>query len=279
VTTLPKARSGSAPANEWVFDYDEYGDPTGVPVLLLHGFPQSRACWAGVATALAERGHRAIAVDQRGYSPGARPQGDTSYRLSELVADVVGLLDALAIPTAHLVGHDWGGLVAWHVAARHPQRLRSLSVLSTPHPAALADALRSDADQIARSAYLDVLQSSGAAEALLANGAERLHALLAPTGSAPAQVRLLAEPGRLDAALAWYRAGGWRDVAGPITVPTRYLWPSMDGTFGERAARATAQHVQAPYELNVLAGAGHWVAEQEPTRVVDALIPFLERSR
>ena len=102
----------------------------------------------------------------------------------------------------------------------------------------------------------------------------RLRALLAPTGRADTYVALLQEPGRMDAALAWYRARGWAESADPVRVPTRYLWPSDDGTFGETAARGTAAHVAAPYELVVLDDCGHWVADQDPRRVVDALHPF-----
>ena len=275
----PHPRTGSLHANGWDFDVDEYGDPADPLVLLLHGFPQSRACWTDVAPLLAASGLRVVAPDLRGYSPGARPTDDAAYALGPLVDDVIGLLDALAAPDADLVGHDWGGLLAWHVAARHPQRVRSLNVLSTPHPRALLDALAEDPDQQSRSAYLDALQSPGAAEALLAGDAARLRALLAPTGRADTYVALLQEPGRMDAALAWYRARGWAETAGPVRVPTRYLWPSDDGTFGGTAARGTAAHVAAPYELVVLDGCGHWVADQDPRRVVDALHPFLRPRR
>ena len=126
-------------------------------MVLLHGWPQDRHAWSQVTPLLAEAGLRVVAFDQRGYSPGALPTGRAAYRMPELVADVLALVDALGETRVHLVGHDWGGSVAWAFAERHPERLLSLTVLSTPHHRAIAWAMR-HADQARRSWYMAAFQ-------------------------------------------------------------------------------------------------------------------------
>lgn len=111
------------------------GPLDGHPVVLLHGFPQGPSSWAPTVAALHERGFRTYALDQRGYAPGARPRGRRAYRVAELVADVVVLIDRIGGPVT-LVGHDWGAAVAWNVASRHPDRVAHLVAASVPHTAA-----------------------------------------------------------------------------------------------------------------------------------------------
>src|SRR5690349_7295349 len=124
------------------FDVRTDGPEDGVPTLLLHGFPETSASWTAVVPRLTEAGLRIVAPDQRGYSPGARPEGVEHYAIDRLAADVVGVADAQGWDTFHLVGHDWGAAVAWYVAAHHSDRLRSLTALSVPHLAAYNRALR-----------------------------------------------------------------------------------------------------------------------------------------
>ena len=119
-------------------DVRDDGPPDGEPVLLLHGFPQDGTSWSGVAPVLRRAGLRTLVPDQRGYSPGTRPRGRRAYRLELLVQDAVALLDAAGLERAHVVGHDWGGIVAWTLAAHRPERTASLTVASVPHPRALA---------------------------------------------------------------------------------------------------------------------------------------------
>ncbi|MGH9248466.1 MAG: alpha/beta fold hydrolase, partial [Acidimicrobiales bacterium] len=119
------------------FDALADGPEDGELVLLLHGFPQTSAAWRDQVAALAAAGYRAVAPDQRGYSPRARPTELAAYAMPELVGDVIGFADVLGAERFHLVGHDWGGAVAWQVAGRHPERLHTLAAVSTPHPEAM----------------------------------------------------------------------------------------------------------------------------------------------
>jgi pimeloyl-ACP methyl ester carboxylesterase len=125
----------------YIFDVVDGGDPAGEAVVLLHGFPQDQTAWSQVAPLLQEAGCRTLALGMRGASRGARPKEVGQYRTAEHVNDVLGLLDAAGLQQAHIVGHDWGGYVAWALACEHPERVRSLTAVSTPHPAAIKRAI------------------------------------------------------------------------------------------------------------------------------------------
>jgi pimeloyl-ACP methyl ester carboxylesterase len=142
---------------EMTFDVRDAGPEHGEVVVLLHGFPQTSASWDDVAARLNDAGYRTLAPDQRGYSPGARPEGRRAYRQSELVGDVIGLLDAAGVERAHVVGHDHGGGVAWSLAMSQPERVRTLTSLTTPHPAAMARAMVTST-QLLRSWYMLLFQ-------------------------------------------------------------------------------------------------------------------------
>src|SRR5215208_3793425 len=148
------------------FDVRDGGPVDGEPVVLLHGFPQDSAAWNHVAPALHQEGLRTLAPDQRGCSPMARPRGRGRYTLRETTADVLALLDAAGLDSAHIVGHDWGGMVAWALAAWHPDRVRTLTVLSVPHPAAMQKAFVTS-DQGLRSLYMALFQLPVVPEQLL----------------------------------------------------------------------------------------------------------------
>lgn len=246
----------------------------GVPILCLHGFPQHASSWTQVAERLAARGHRVVALDQRGYSPGARPVDVAAYALPLLFADTVGLIDALG-GAAHLVGHDWGGVVGWQVAARRPDLVQSWTAVSTPHPVALNDVLAGNDEQRQRFAYIRAFRERGE-ELLLAEDARRLRALY---GDAVAADRVAADvaefraPGALTAALSWYRAMSPRDAVGlpVVTVPTAYVWGSADPAFGPEAARATSGYVAGPYRFVPLDGAGHWLPDEAPDTLTDVI--------
>jgi pimeloyl-ACP methyl ester carboxylesterase len=260
---------------DMVFDVRDAGPPDGDPVVLLHGFPQDSSAFDRMAPALHTAGLRTLAPDQRGYSPGARPHGRSHYRLRETVDDVRALLDAAGLDSAHVVGHDWGGAVAWGLAALHPERVRTLTALSTPHPTALYRSWLTS-DQGLRSWYMALFQLPLLPErALLAGGGAPLRRSLSRGGlPAPAVDRYVArmrEPGALSCALGWYRALPWnaREPVGTVRVPTLHVWSTGDAFLGRAATEASARFVEAPYRLEVLDGVPHWIPELAADRVAE----------
>ena len=267
-------------ANGFVFDAAADGPADGRLVVLLHGFPQTSWSWRTVMPALAGAGYRVVAPDQRGYSPGARPEGVASYGMRLLVSDVVGMLDDLGASQADVVGHDWGAAVAWQLAARHPDRVRTLTPVSVPHPLAFVEALRTDDDQRERSAYMQFFRLVGTAEdTLLADDGAALQGIFGGRAGIDASryVALMRQPGVLTKCLNWYRAQDLADIedVGPTTVPTLYVWSDGDVALGPTAARATGAHVSAPYRFEVLRGVSHWVPEEAPEQLASWILEHL----
>lgn len=257
------------------FDVRDAGPDDGEPVVLLHGFPQDSAAWDRVAPALHQHGLRTLAPDQRGYSPMARPRGRTHYRLRETVGDVLALLDAAGLDSAHVVGHDWGGVVGWALGAWHPDRVRTLTALSVPHPAAMAKAMLTS-DQGLRSTYAAFFQLPLVPEqVLLAGNGAALRQLLRHGGLeddvVDHYVARMQEPGALSCALGWYRAlpHGAREPIGTVRVPTLHVWSTGDAFLGRAATEATERYVDAPYRLEVLEGVPHWIPELAADRVAE----------
>lgn len=260
------------------------GPEDGELVLLLHGFPQFADSWVPIMRPLAAAGLRAVAMDQRGYSAEAKPAGVEAYGIDRLVSDALGFADKLGAKTFHLVGHDWGGLVAWKLAAAFPERLRSLSVVSTPHIDAFQDALRSSFDQMWRSKYMLLFKMPrGVPEkALLAGDARALRE--AYLGAVPelqvaANVRRMREGGTLTAALNWYRALPVGLRIGPVAVPTMYVWGDRDQALGEAAALRTARYCTGEYEFHRLLGRSHWLLEEVPSDLALLLLGHILKLR
>jgi pimeloyl-ACP methyl ester carboxylesterase len=255
----------------------------GAPlVLLLHGFAESMNCWHAQVTALAGTGCRAVAPSQRGYSQGARPDvGDTAnYQIERMMDDAIAIVAASGYGDArfHLVGHDWGGSIAWALADRYPQRLASLTILSRPHPNAFNRALQMpDGDQARRSRHHKAFLEPNAAEIVLANDAQWLRERWAAAGVPPAAMEkhlsVIGNREAMEAALTWYRArGAIRSPLGPIRVPTLYIWGDADDTVGRAAAEGTEDFVAAPYRFEILGRGGHFIADQFPDRVNELLL-------
>ena len=204
------------------FDVYEGGPAEGEPVLLLHGFPQDHREFDFLAPKLHAAGLRTYALDQRGSTPGARPADLSGYRLTEPVADALAVLDELGLESAHVLGHDWGAHVGWMLAALHPERVRTLTAVSVPHPRALLLALRVRASQQARMSYFKLFQSRYAERVLTAGDSALLKAMLAPIGKRGAiYVDAMREPERLTGGLNWYRAVAFDPVSYThLTLPT-----------------------------------------------------------
>ncbi|MDY7106191.1 MAG: alpha/beta hydrolase [Actinomycetota bacterium] len=270
-------------AGDWSFTADVGGPADGELVLFLHGFPQSRYSWRHEIAALAARGYQVCAPDQRGYSAGARPAGVDAYRLEHLVDDVLAIARARGHERFHLVGHDWGGQVAWVVAARHPKAVRSLTIVSRPHPAAFLEAMRDDAAQASRSGHHRSFLRPEATDELLADGAAALRDLYRRShvaeADADAYLELLGGRDALDAAVNWYRAVRRSPVAaepvGAITCPVLYVWGTDDATVGRVAASATGAHVEGRYRFVELPGVGHFVTDEVPGALTPLLIDHL----
>ncbi|WP_072802531.1 alpha/beta fold hydrolase [Rhodococcoides yunnanense] len=264
----------SVTVGDFVFDVAVSGPPDGIPTLLLHGFPQTSGCWDRVTPYLTEAGLRTFAPDQRGYSPRARPEGVDAYASDRLVDDALALLRAFDLDSAHVVGHDWGAAVAWQLAARHPEHVRSLTAVSVPHTAAFGWALREDADQQERSQYMGLLRQEGKAErVLLENDAARLRAMFSDASPDDRYVEHFLQPGALTAALNWYRAmtSDFGRLE-PVRVPTTYVWSNQDAAIGRAAATRCGEFVDADYSFVELDGVSHWVPEEAPEQLADEIL-------
>jgi pimeloyl-ACP methyl ester carboxylesterase len=260
----------------------EHGAPL---VLLLHGFAESMNCWRAQVGALGDMGYRAIAPSQRGYSPGARPdpRDASHYHIDRLMDDAMAIVAACGHSETrlHLVGHDWGGSIAWALADRYPERIASLAILSRPHPNAFNRALLMlDGEQAHRSRHHTAFLEPDAPAVVLADDArwlrERWTANGVPHAAAEQHLSVLGNRQAMEAALAWYRArGAIRSPLGPTRVPTLYLWGDADDTVGRVAAEGTVDFVAAPYRFEVLPGVGHFAADQAPERVTELLLAHL----
>jgi pimeloyl-ACP methyl ester carboxylesterase len=255
------------------------GPDQGPVVILLHGFPQHSGQWKGVLPALHDAGLRTLAVDQRGYSVGARPTDPAEYTVAECVADVVSIVDALNIPSFHVAGHDWGSVVAWGLAAQHPDRVRSLTAISVAHPSAMAHALGTDEDQRERSQYMGFFAQLDKAEAaLLDDDARMLRGLFAGSGMTDEEIdeyiRPMRAPGALRAALSWYAAVALAPprTYPPVTVPTTFIWGEDDIALGRVQAQECARFVTGDYRFVPLEKTSHWVPDQAPGIVAEEII-------
>jgi pimeloyl-ACP methyl ester carboxylesterase len=276
-----KTRSGLT------FTADVLGPAGGPLVLLLHGFPESRHSWRAALPALAAAGYRAVAPDQRGYSPGARPDPAdlTNYAFDRLVADAIEIAAAAGYDGKrfHLVGHDWGGQVSWGVAGKHPERLASLTILSRPHPSAFRRALLMEGgDQKHRSRHHRAFLDPGTGKMLLEENARRLREGLfgqgVPQAALEEHLAVLGNPQALEAALAWYRANkGLAADIGTIKVPTLYIWGDADATVGPDAAYGTGEFIGAAYAMEVLPSVGHFVMDQAPAKATDLMLAHLKK--
>ena len=271
------------------FDVRTAGPDDGEVVILLHGFPQTSYEWRHQIRALAAVGFRVVAPDQRGYSPGARPADVADYALPLLVADVVGLADAVGAERFHIVGHDWGAIVAWAVAVAASDRVITANPVSVPHPDAFARVLSDpESCQVEASSYFDLFVQPDSEDGFLANDQALLRGLFAgiEADAVAEYLRVLGSKPALGAALNWYRANiGDRNLrrpaTGAVTVPTMFTWSDGDTALCIDGAVLTEEYVEGPYRFEVLEGVNHWIpdlgAEKMSSLLVDHLTQHSER--
>lgn len=259
------------------FDVRDEGPLRGPVVVLLHGFPERNTSWRAVAPLLHAEGLRTLALDQRGYSPGARPRRRRDYRSSKLVADVAALIDEVGAPV-HLVGHDWGAVVGWLLAADRPELLLSYTAVSVPHPRAFLEAgLKST--QGLRSYYVGLFQMPALPEALASRPGGPFERGLRRAGMTDAELARfrteMVADGALPGALGWYRAAPMVDptsTGARIRVPTTFVWSDGDVAVARVGAERTERYVDGPYELVVLEGVSHWIPTQAPRQLAEAVL-------
>lgn len=250
----------------------DHGPADGVPVLAIHGFPDSARLWRHQIPVLADAGYRVLAPDLRGFGRSDRPEEVDAYRLAAVAGDMIGLLDDAGLDDVHVVGHDWGGAVAWFLAIAHPGRVRSLTALSVGHPAAFqAAGLR----QLEKSWYMLLFQFEGIAEEWLSRDDWR--GLREWAGSAPELEHWIADlsrSGALTAALNLYRAnmGPERLLAPPldlpdVRVPMLGVWSSGDPVLTEEQMTDSEPHVADEWRYVRLDGIGHWIPVEAPDRL------------
>src|SRR3954451_2457512 len=263
------------------------GPSDGTPVILLHGFPEPWSCWRHQIGPLAQAGCRVLAPDQRGYNTSDKPEAVASYALDVLAADVLGLIDAAGWRSASLVGHDWGGIVAWWTALRHPGKVDRLAILNAPHPVAFQKHIRAHPSQLLKSWYVFYFQLPGLPEAGFRRRNWRSLYRALETTSRPGTFteadldqyrRAWSERGAIRSMIHWYRAAIRHRPAPPadprIHVPTLLIW-GPDDRFIRREAAEASLALCDHGRLEWIEGATHWVQHEEPDRVNRLLVDFL----
>jgi pimeloyl-ACP methyl ester carboxylesterase len=270
------------------FHVAEHGPADGPLVLLLHGFPETWWSWRHQLLALGEAGFHAVAPDLRGYGGTDKPpRGYDGYTLS---ADVAGLIRALGASDAHVVGHDWGGALAWSTATLHPRAVNRLTVLSIPHVLRLQQALRSDLEQVRMSSYMAFFQVPKVPENRLVAGdlvSELLHRWGGPGFPDEETERrcreAMAIPGAAHCALEYYRwafrsrlrPSGSRFLkllSAGVHVPVLQLHGERDGCLKVSTAEESGRWAHAGYRFEVLNGVGHFPHQEAPTKVTELLL-------
>jgi pimeloyl-ACP methyl ester carboxylesterase len=252
----------------------------GKPVLLLHGFPDSSGLWRNQIPALLEAGMRAIAPDLRGFGESDKPEAVEEYTIARSVADMVAVLDALGEERTHVVGHDWGAVVAWAFAAMAPERVDRLVAMSVGHPNSLRERT---IEQREKAWYQLLFQFTSVAEQLLRRDDwTLLREWLRGDGDLERYVADLARPGALTAGLNWYRANlaprlelEGRAPLPAVARPTLGLWSSGDNYLTEDRMIRSAEWVTGPWRYERIEGASHWMQLDEPEVVNELLLEFL----
>jgi pimeloyl-ACP methyl ester carboxylesterase len=270
-------RISSVERDGLVFDVLDEGPAGGEPVVLLHGWPERATAWRHVTPILNAAGYRTLAMDRRGFAPGARPKRRRDYRLPELADDVAALIDEVG-GSAHVVGHDWGAAVAWTVAGHHPDRVRTLTAVSVAHPAAYLKALvRSD--QLLKSYYMLAFTVPLLPELLVRRRADWFDLQLRKGGMTRDDVarfrREIVDDGALPTSLGCYRAVPLTDprvVRFRVAAPTTMVWSTKDVALSRWGPEHSEEWVDAPFELVVLDGVSHWIPTEAPEALAESIL-------
>ena len=252
------------------FDVIDSGPLDGDVVVLLHGFPQTAQSWSQVTEILNARGFRTLAPNQRGYSAGARPAGRRQYTFAKLTSDIAALIDLTGGP-AHVVGHDWGAAVAWAFTAQRPDLVRTLTAVSVPHPGAFLKAMVVG-PQALRSYYMAIFQFPWLGEKFARFGMPRSGM---PDHAVAVSQAAVLDTAALTTALNWYRAMPFaspKSVGKPVTRPTTYIWSDGDIALTRKGALLTEGYVHAPYRLEIVEGATHWLPDTHPKVIAQAVL-------
>ena len=259
--------------------YADHGPKDGRPVLMIHGFPDSARLWRHQIIALNGAGYRVVAPDLRGYGRSDKPEQVGAYSISNMADDMVALLDDAGIGGAHVVGHDWGGAIAWYLAIRHPDRLRSLTAVSVGHPTAFREAgLR----QLEKSWYMLLFQFEGVAEAWLSgNDWQTLPSWARTSSELDHWIEDLSRPGALPAALGIYRAnmGPERLVEAPldlppVRVPVMGVWSDGDMALTEKQMTDSERFVSTEWRYEKIENTSHWIPVDAPDRLSQLLLDW-----
>lgn len=275
---------GYAEVNGVRLHYAEVGRGSGPLVMLLHGFPQCWYTWHSIMPRMATRFHL-VAPDLRGYNWSDKPEGVSAYTLDKVGADIAALVEALGETNAHIVGHDWGGSVAWHMGIYHPERVDRLVVVNAPHPGAYARELRTPG-QLLRSWYVFFFQLPLLSEAVLRLTVRRsMSNTAAVPGAFPGEAldvyeNAVSQPGAATAMLNYYRAAvrsapaQLQKTTPTITAPTLLLWGMKDRFLSPRLTEGLEEWVPN-LRVRRVEESGHWLPEEMPGLVSDELLSFL----
>ncbi|MEL6371625.1 MAG: alpha/beta hydrolase [Pseudomonadota bacterium] len=269
-------------ANGFVFRARIFGAGNAGPgIVMLHGHPETSIMWEPVAKAAAEEGYRVIAFDQRGYSPGARPKGVGAYKADNQIADVMAIADAMGFEEFHLVGHDWGAVIAWATAILAPERLISLSTMSIPHPQTLKAMVVDDPPS-----YIRLFSLPWVPEAMLLfnelAGYKKWY-----TEQSDAQIeeyiKVFSEPGAATATLNWYRSiqdsvSLVAESDATISLPTLFIYGDQEMWVTPAYLTEQATYMAGPYQTLELK-AGHWLVQKHPDVVTSAVLDHVRDSR
>ena len=265
------------------------GPASGKPLVFLHGFPEFWFAWRHQIDHFVASGYRVIMPDQRGYNLSDKPAGIASYSIDLLAKDVLGVLDTVTDSKAFIVGHDWGAVVTWYLAARYSERVSRTAMLSLPHPRIFIKNLIKNPAQLRKSWYLLFFQLPWLPERILQRRDWALLVRVLRDTSPPGVFsdadleqykKSWARKGALTAMLNWYRAAlmcpskfALDSKSSRVKVPALLIWGKNDQFAGEGMARESLQHCDDGH-LEMFETATHWVQHEQPTRVNNLLSQF-----